>query len=446
MVTTKDKASLSDADKAMIKDLAENVTSMKEAQDELIHHFSGEGDFVKMGDAIEQLERDFKQVQTDVARELAKTRRLSYGFGGQYRGMFASEDEARVFGLHFIKLSAKWDDDCAARAAKADEILQRDFSDVAKAMDSTTFGGLLPTEMSNMIHQLTETYGVFERYAEPVPVNAESKSFVVEENDDDDVFVVGENTAAGEKTESSPRLEQLNPKTWATLIYVPNELEEDAAVDIAEFIARRMARRFAKKMDRVGFIGNGGAASFGLFGVTERLKNLDTSTPANIAGLQQADGNAWPEITQGNIDEMMGKLPQYAAGESDVRMFCHRQFYFSVLVPMIHAAGGVTATEIEGRRRLTYGGTPIELTQIMPNAQANSSVPLLFGNLRMAAAIGNRRAYGLKTSRDYKFAEQQITYLGTRRVAVNVHSVGNATATAGDRVPGPIVGLQLAAS
>jgi len=111
------------------------------------------------------------------------------------------------------------------------------------------------------------------------------------------------------------------------------------------------------------------------------------------------------------------------------------------MVKLALAAGGNTARDVEDPRRALYMGYPVELVSVMPKTEDNSQVPCLFGDLSQAATVGNRTdGVSVKESEHYKFAEGQITVLGQRRVAVNVHDVGDATDA------GPIVGLITQAS
>jgi hypothetical protein len=63
-----------------------------------------------------------------------------------------------------------------------------------------------------------------------------------------------------------------------------------------------------------------------------------------------------------------------------------------------------------------------------------------------AARLGDRRQSALALSEHSRFANDEIEIRGTQRLDIVVHDVGNAHATAASRVPGPIVGLLMAAS
>ena len=113
------------------------------------------------------------------------------------------------------------------------------------------------------------------------------------------------------------------------------------------------------------------------------------------------------------------------------------------------AAGGVTANEIatgDRRPRPMFLGYPVNFVQVMPRVSATSQVCALLGDLAMAATMGDRRTRTVFTDPYSLSNKDQILVRCTERIDINVHDVGNASATAGLRVPGPVVGLITAAS
>jgi HK97 family phage major capsid protein len=426
----------------LVGELANEVRSYKEAQDKLLVTFAEKGKLDEAEKAVKQLETQFAGIGADIEARMAKIKRLSWDSRGNYRGVFESEDQARGFGLLCMTKARGYDPESDVLAKGAEEVLKRDYPDIHKrAMDSVGDGALIPPEFSTRLVRLVESFGVFEANAFIMPMASESLSFM-RRTGGLSVFLVGEN-AAGTTSDPAFGNVSLTAKEWGTLTYVPRTLDEDSAAEIGELIAFEIAQAFAEKTDEIGFNGDGTSTYFGVVGVRERLKGL-SATIANIAGLVVGAGNEYSELVLNDFEKVMGTLPQYAA--NNAKWYVSRFFFFSVMVKLMHAVGGVTAGEIEGRRRLLFGGDPVEIAQAMPRAQANSQVCALYGDLRRAATVGRRRGVTIETSRDYKFAERQITFLGTRRIAINVHDVGNHSATASLRVPGPIVGLITAAS
>ncbi len=376
--------------------------------------------------AIKQLEDQQAKDAADVKASLAKARRMSFDPNGHYKGVFASEEQARAFGLQAMYACQK--------DAHLLDALKGEFPDVAKAMDTVNDSSIVFPEFSTRMQSLFESYGVFERNAMSMPMSSDTLIFL-KETGEPTVFLVGEGSAPTASDIDTGNI-TLNAKKWGVLNFYSAELGEDAAIAVGELLARGIARAMAKKMDNVGFNGDGSGTYFGINGVIPRLKTINGVD--NGGGLALGSGNAWSELALVDFEAVMAALPQYAADQA--KWYASRAFFFNVMVKLMLAAGGVTAAEIEGRRQLQFGGDPVEISQVLPTTEGNSQVPVVYGDLRSAATVGNRRQLTIKQSDQYKFAEDQITTLATRRAAVNVHDLGTATEA------GPVVGLITAAS
>lgn len=377
--------------------------------------------------AIKQLERDTGEIVGRVERKLKIAQQSIGGPDGSYRGCFADEHQARAFGLYMLSV--------VGHRQRAAEMLKTEYSHVfERAMDTIGDGSLVPHEFANRILRLTEQYGVFEQYAYKLPMSSESTSFV-KQNTDPTVYLVRQGNAPTE-SEVDTTLINLTAEEWGVLLYHSTALEEDSAVALAELLAVSCARAFAKKMDSCGFNGDATDTYFGITGLRQRLFNLYTATGG--AGLVLADGNAYSEVTLPNLESVAGALPQYAV--AGARWFMSRKVYWDVAARLILNANGALSAEIEGKREMMLLGIPVSIVQVMPTTAANSQVPILLGDLSLAATVGQRNLFTVQRSEHYRFPNRQITTLASRRVAVNVHDVGSSTEA------GPVVGLVLAAS
>jgi HK97 family phage major capsid protein len=204
-----------------------------------------------------------------------------------------------------------------------------------------------------------------------------------------------------------------------------------------------VAYAFSNKEDASGFIGDGTSTYGGITGVCPKIKSL-SGTIANIAGLVVATGtgyaSSYAATTLADFEAVVGKLPQYADTPT-AKWFCHRSYFWNVMVKLMLASGGVTAAEVASGRIQSFMGYPVEFAQVMPKNPAVSQVCALLGDLSKAASIGDRRTTTLAISEHSRFSNDELEIRGTERVDINVHDVGNASATAANRVEGPVVGL-----
>lgn len=306
-----------------------------------------------------------------------------------------------------------------------------------------TGGALVPDEFENTLIDLRETFGVFRQYAH-VRTMASDTQIVPRRTGGLTAYAVGE-AAAITASDMAWDNVTLVAKKWAVLSKLSSELNEDAVIDLGNTLAGEIAYAFSEKEDQCGFNGDGTSTYHGIVGVREKIKAL-SGTIANIAGLVVGAGNAYSELILANFEDVVARLPQYA-DTPNASWFVHRTLYFGTMVKLALAQGGSTGAEVynnpNDRRFLGY---PVVLSQVMPSVEANSQVCALFGDLAKAALFGDRRMTQIALSEHSDFANDLIAIRGTERMDVNVHDVGNASATASLRVPGPIVGLITAAS
>lgn len=295
-------------------------------------------------------------------------------------------------------------------------------------------GYLVPEEFESAIIVLRETYGVFRKYANIVPMGSDTK-WQPRWTSGLTPYFVGE-AATGTESKAGYDRVQLIAKKLMALAYVSSELDEDALVSLGDTLAGEIAYAFSLKEDNCGFNGDGTSTYGGMVGARQKL--LDVFTTSGGTGLIVGSGNAYSELTLADFQNVQGALPEYA--ERNAAWFCSKKFWSAVLMKLALAAGGVPAAEIMmgGQRR--FLGSPVVVSQVMPSTEANSQVPIVYGSLDMAAMLGNRRGVTIAESIHDRFSDDEIAFRGTQRFDINVHSVG-ATGTAG-----PIVGLVTASS
>lgn len=303
-------------------------------------------------------------------------------------------------------------------------------------------GFLVPEEFGNDLIDLREQFGVFRRNCKIIPMTSDTRTDP-KRTGGLTAFFKGES----ETLEESEKLwgqVSLTAKKLTVLARYSSEVSEDSVIGLADDLMGEIAYAFANKEDLCGFNGDGTSPYGGMVGVREKLKGL-SGTIANIAGLHVGSGNAFSELTLGDFEAVVGLLPQYADTPM-AKWFVHRSFYYNVMVKVMLASGGVTAAEIEASRTKQFLGYTVEFAQVLPKTEANSQVCAILGDLTKAARLGSRRDTTIALSEHSRFAEDEIELRGTERFDINVHDVGNASATAADREAGPVVGLITAAS
>lgn len=304
-------------------------------------------------------------------------------------------------------------------------------------------GALVPPEFDNMLIRLIERFGLFRGFTRVVNMASEVRTRPRRTGGVTAVWV-GEGKAI---TASNQAYDNVNlvAKKLAALTVMSSEIGEDSAINIADEIAFEIGYAMALAEDQAGFNGDATSTYGGITGITQKLKGLD-GTIANIAGLfvgTAGSGASFNSLVLADFNNTVALLPQYADG-AGAAWYCHRSFYFAVMQRLETAAGGVTFREIaQGDRaaRPLFLGYPVNFTQVMPRVPALSTIYALLGDISLGSMMGDRRNRTLFTDPYSLAANDQIQVRGTERIDIVVHDVGNASATAALRQPGPIVGL-----
>ena len=266
---------------------------------------------------------------------------------------------------------------------------------------SNTAGGyLVPDVLDNAIIDLAIQYGVFRQNARIVPMTSETK-IQPRRTGGLTAYFVGESTAGTESSKTWDNVKLIAKKSMV-LTKTSKELAEDAIIAIVDDLVGEIGRAFAYQEDNCGFNGDGTSTYGGIVGVREALikscSSTGISTGTMSGGLTRyGTGHSYANVTMANLNAVVGTLPTYA--RMNAKWYCSPLFYNAVMERLLIALGGNTVTEgINGTRTRTFLGYPVIETEIMPTASAVNQVCALFGDLRMAADFGDRRATTLSTS------------------------------------------------
>lgn len=386
-------------------------------------------DIKKVKGAVAQLETVVNGWPRHLEDKLAAVRAASWDRNGRYRGVFASEDDARCFGLFVM---------AATGNHKAELALSGEMKSVyGRAMGDTasTGSGLVPIEYSNRIQRLVEAFGTWAGKAFPAPMTSDSQTFQ-RRTSGFAVYKTGDNVPATASELGFDTI-NLNADEWNVLCLYPNAWAEDAGVAIVgELMAMEIGQSFAYQTDYCGLVGDGTPESLGVMGLTTKLIGINGVDDGG--GLTIASGNTWGEIVEADILKLIGSVPAYAGAMNE--FYASNPFIWQVLHKLALNKGGVQLAEVRGEQRLMVYGYPINPVQVMQKTEANSSIPLLYGDIRLSSTHGKRAELKIDESKHVKFLERQTAVLGTQRHAVANHTLGDATNA------GPVVGLILAGS
>jgi HK97 family phage major capsid protein len=311
-------------------------------------------------------------------------------------------------------------------------------------------GFLVPEELDSDLIQLREMFGVARQLFKTVKMRSDMKRRPRRVGGLKAYHVTdGQGITASTKNWDSVNL---TAEKIAVLALYGNELSEDAIIDIGDDLAYEIAWAFALQEDEDAFLGDGTSPYGGFVGVITALTNFATAN-AGTGLIVGPTGTAasWNGFLLSHFNSVKGLLPRYASLRNPCWVTTE-EFYSGVMERLMVAAGGNRVQDVQNGSGDEYRflGKRVVIAQVMPQAPAASSVPLLYGAFDLGADFGDRRETTIALSTEYAFANDQVAIRGTERYAINVHDVGQATNGSNPAqtapMPGPIVGLQCASS
>lgn len=287
----------------------------------------------------------------------------------------------------------------------------------------TAGGALVPEEMERAIIEIREMHGLFRRVCRVSPMASDTLN-VPRRVGGVTAYFVGEGVAGTESDASWDNV-SLVAKKLMVLTRMSSEISEDAIIDLADKMAEEIGLAFALKEDQCGFVGDGTSTYGGIVGAA--VKALDaahTKSKVTAAGAGNSC-DTLDEVTGDHLLALMGAI--HPAAKPGAAWFCSPSAQELVFNAIKIAGGGNTRDMLAGDDVPRFLGYPIYVSSILPDdpaADLTGLVMLGFGNMRMAATLGNRRGIRVALSTEKHWDEDQIGVKGTERFDINVHDMG----------------------
>lgn len=356
---------------------------------------------------------------------------------------YASGDEAEVAGAWFRRAVAGPFD--YNQKANDEEIL-------GKALITTTNtagGATVPEDFNPAIINLREQFGgLIGAVGRTERMRTDVQKFA-RTTGDHTVYAPGEATAI---TTSDMAFDNVTVTAvkMAVLTTASAEILNDNAVSVADVVTKNVVWSLLKKQEQIFVLGDGTSTYFGYTGLTYKPRAVleagggtwtTDSDKVKLGGWVSAAGNTFAEITMANLEEVAGRYPQYGYGAP--KWVCSKPFYHTVMLRLLLAQGGSPAYEVvNGVRTDMFLGYPVVFSPAMSKVDANSQVPLIFGDIALGSICGEVAGSMSIASSDQRYFDQDLLAIrGIIRWGCSVHDVGNYHATAASREAGPICGL-----
>lgn len=280
-------------------------------------------------------------------------------------------------------------------------------------------GFLVPDEIATTIVDAREQFGALRATARVVPMKRDAIT-IPRRGAGVTAGFIDEGALISDQ-QTTPDAITLVARKLGALILASSELDEDATVDLGDYLAAEFARALARREDEYGLAGESGVATL--------LGDAGRATAA-------AGHDTYAEIDAADLGGLIARLPGSAM--PGARWFVSQYGYGATFCRLAASVGGIVAQpDASGRVVPHFMGFPVQVTSVLPNVSTAlaGSVMILLGDMSLACTLGDRRVLSLRAARQRWMDSDQVGFLGTERINVVAHDVGD------DATPGPIVGL-----
>jgi HK97 family phage major capsid protein len=241
-------------------------------------------------------------------------------------------------------------------------------------------------------------------------------------------------------------------KKFGAMTSATMEVTEDAYANLAEEIARDHGYAHAVFEDRAAFLGDGSSTYNGIVGLTEQFKSLVTNaggtwtTDANKAyagSVFVSTGSTIAALTLADIYKAQSKVATFPGLVN--RLYIPSQIWYGQVVPLMNAAGGNTTAQIvDGVQRQFLNGMEVvfidELYTPLLTAENNQFLAFV-GSASEAGLMYDRMGLSVTPSSEAGYLSDTLYWKSTARYGFNWWNIGNASATASQRVRGALAAI-----
>ena len=369
----------------------------------------------------DQLEVDLKKLRKQLAKQVS-------GSGVRWVGNvpFVTNDCAEHLAATFVI-------DCARLGEKAMNQLNQNARAheglIAKACEflgveaKTAMSGTqapLPTNFVSQITELVYAYGQARQFATVYPLGGGTTKLPRLSAGEDDFGYLGVGTAGMSQAIAEKRvaaeLVTFTPNKAGGLIRIPTELEEDTFIQLGQFLARYIARQFAKLEDRTMFIADGTSTYANQTGVGPYCVANNTYLLKLAVGKTKCS-----DVTIDDLRTLRGKVSaavltnMAANGQTSAAYYLHPSFEpflkslnKNQLIPVVTVENGVTKID----------GWPVRwigVSAVNDNTAQAEAFATFFGDLSYWY-LGERGQTRIEVSKEVFFATDELAMRALERI------------------------------
>jgi HK97 family phage major capsid protein len=302
---------------------------------------------------------------------------------------FASAEDAYISGMYLAALGGN---------ARAKEFL------AAQSIGTDSLGGFtVPDPLSDALINLIEDRGTARQKSQRIVMSADTWS-VPKVAGQATIYYPNEAASISDSSVSFSQV-QLAAKKLAALVKMSTEVTEDSILDMLSVVVDSIAYSIALEEDKNLFNGvSGGVNTSGIAGDA----SVDDTNVASVSALALTDLTA---CSSGIGNPIIGAVNEW---------YMSPVVFHGAVRDLLNAAGNNSMRELEEGQRPTLLGYPVNLVSCLPSAPASGELVAVFGDLRLGAYFGDRRALNFKTLNELYAENDQIGVVATERIDIKV--------------------------
>lgn len=302
---------------------------------------------------------------------------------------FASSEDAYISGMYLSSL--------------AGDRRAQDFMAAQSGGTDNKGGFSVPDPLSNALINLIEDRGTARQKAQRIVMSSDTWS-VPKVTAQATIYYPAEAAAITESDVTFGQV-QLTAKKLAALVKMSTEITEDSVLSMLDVVVDSIAYSIALEEDKNLFNGvAGGVNTSGIAGDA----SVDDTNVASVAALALTD---LTECASGIGNPVVGAVNEW---------YMSPVVFHSQVRDLLNAAGGNAVADIENGQRPLLLGYPVNLVSCLPAAPASGELVAAFGDLRIGAYFGDRRALNFKTLMELYMENDQIGVVATERIDIQV--------------------------
>lgn len=413
---------------AEFKTVLDGIRTYAEAFPKLKEILSVEGGFTTLKTlptTIKELADGYKQLADDNKnlRKLMASRNTGAGVRYIDNVPFVSDDCARAFSAIYLL-------QCAQRGAWPSSMREISAQERMLAMSCEALGLEVKTALSTteipvptvyvpQVVELIWKYGQLRQFGTTFPLGAGTVNLPRLKAGEDTFAFLGIGTAGMSQTVAEKRVSAENitftANKFGGLVRIPTELEEDTFIPLGQFLARYIARQFAKMEDNVGFNADGTATYANISGI-QKYCQTNTAYLLTLAATKTKPSDASLADFRNMRALVSAAAYQNSAYFMHVTMDALLATFNTIGQPLIY---------VRNANGATLDGFPIRWTgvhQAYKTAAAPSANLATFGDLSYCY-LGERGQPRVETSRDVFFATDELAMRALERIDFELMAV-----------------------